>query len=57
MNALVPDTIRGRLVATFTLLFALVTVPLTLYIVRDAQNAADEQAVERFRSEVSTIAA
>jgi two-component system phosphate regulon sensor histidine kinase PhoR len=57
MSALIPDTIRGRLVATFTLLFALVTAPLTIYIVRDAENAASEQALKRFEAEASTIAA
>jgi two-component system phosphate regulon sensor histidine kinase PhoR len=56
MSALIPDTIRGRLVATFTLLFALVSAPLTIYIVRDAQSSAEDQAVERFERQASTIA-
>jgi two-component system phosphate regulon sensor histidine kinase PhoR len=56
MSALIPDTIRGRLVATFTLLFALVTAPLTIYIVRDAQSSAEDQALEQFERQASTIA-
>ncbi|CAN5833534.1 ATP-binding protein [soil metagenome] len=56
MTAMFLDSIRGRLVATLTLLFALVAAPLTISIVLEAQDAAQQRATEHFGLQATTIA-
>ncbi len=55
MNRFIPDTIRGRLVATFTLLFVLVAAPLTYFVVQQAQSVAEQRAETQFGQQALII--
>ncbi len=56
ITTLVPDTIRGRLIVTFILLFAIVAILLTLFVVQQAGQAANERADVAYLEQASLVA-
>ena len=57
MGAFIPDTIRGRLVATYVLLFLLLALPLSLYVGSQAFQASRAGPTRDLRAGVRLIAA
>lgn len=56
MTTLVPDTIRGRLIVTFISLFAIVAILLTLFVVQQAEQAANDRADKSYLEQADLVA-